>query len=48
MLSSGSLALIGFGAVLTSVSATAGSIVAGLGVLWEAFIFYRSGTGDAL
>lgn len=43
MPSSGSVALIGFGAVLTSVSATAGSIVAGLGLLWEGYIFYRTG-----
>lgn len=42
--SSGSIALIGFGAVLTAVSAEAGAAVAGLGVLWEAFLFWRAGS----
>lgn len=40
MPSSGSIALIAFGAVLTSVSGTAGSIVAGVGVVWEALMVY--------
>jgi hypothetical protein len=39
-----SAALIGFGAVLTSVSAVAGSIVAGAGILVEAVVFYVSGS----
>jgi hypothetical protein len=37
------LSVIGFGAVLTSVSAAAGSVVAGLGCLWECFVFYSVG-----
>lgn len=44
MPSGGATALIGFGAVLTSASATAGSIVAGVGLLWEAYLFYRLGS----
>lgn len=35
--------LLAFGAVLTSVSDNAGCVVAGLGVLWEAFLFYKAG-----
>lgn len=35
MPSSFATALLAFGAVLTSVSAVAGGIVAGLGVVWE-------------
>lgn len=46
MPSGGATALIGFGAVLTSVSATAGAIVAGIGVAWEAYLFYRLGASD--
>lgn len=44
MPSGGATALIGFGAVLTSVSGVAGSIVAGLGVLWEGYLFYLVGS----
>lgn len=40
-----STALIATGAVLTSVSAAAGSIVAGLGCLVEAVMFYLGGSG---
>jgi hypothetical protein len=43
MPSSVASALLAFGAVLTSVSAEAGSAVAGAGILWEAFLFYRAG-----
>jgi hypothetical protein len=43
-LSSVSAALIAFGAVLTSVSAAAGSVVAGLGALFELFLFVSAGT----
>jgi hypothetical protein len=46
MPSGGATALIGFGAVLTSVSATAGSIVAGIGILWEGYLFYRLGASE--
>lgn len=35
--------LLAFGAILTSVSAVAGSVVAALGVAWEGFIFFRAG-----
>lgn len=38
------IAIIGFGAVLTSVSATLGSAVAGVGVAFEAYGFYRLGS----
>jgi hypothetical protein len=38
--------LLVLGAVLTSVSALAGCIVAGLGFLWEAFLFARLGVTD--
>lgn len=40
MPSSLSITLVGFGAVLTSVSAVAGSIVAGAGLAWEAFTVF--------
>lgn len=43
MPSGGATTLIAFGAILTSVSATAGTIVAGVGVLWEGYLFYRLG-----
>jgi hypothetical protein len=43
MPSPGSTSLIAFGAVLTAVSATAGAIVAGLGVLFEGYVFVRAG-----
>jgi hypothetical protein len=43
MPSSGSTSLLALGAILTSVSATAGCIVGGLGVIWEGFVFFRSG-----
>lgn len=46
MPSGGATALIGFGAVLTSVSATAGSIVAGVGILWETYLFYKLGSSE--
>lgn len=35
--------LIGFGAVLTTVSDVVGSFVAFAGVAWETFLFYRAG-----
>ena len=38
--------LLVLGAVLTTVSATAGCIVAGLGFLWELFLFVRIGLTD--
>lgn len=44
MPSSVSVALIAFGGVLTAVSATAGAIVAGIGVAFEGFMFYLAGT----
>jgi hypothetical protein len=34
---------LAFGAVLTSVSDVAGSVVASLGLAWEAFLFYQAG-----
>ena len=43
MPSSVATTLIGFGAVLTAVSATAGAVAAGVGVAFEAFVFYRAG-----
>lgn len=43
MPSSVASALIGFGAVLTAVSDTAGAVVAGLGALIEVAIFVRAG-----
>jgi len=46
-LSSVSAALIAFGAVLTSVSAAAGSVVAGLGALFELFLFVSVVTSAA-
>ena len=36
-------ALIGLGAVVTSMSAVAGSAVAAAGVLWEVVVFYLGG-----
>lgn len=36
-------ALIGFGAVLTAVSATAGAIVAGIGALFEVVLPFLEG-----
>jgi hypothetical protein len=35
--------LIGFGAVLTSVSSVAGSAVAGLGLMLQGFLFLKAG-----
>lgn len=37
--------LLIFGAVTTSVSAVAGTIIAAAGVAWEAAIFYIAGRG---
>lgn len=44
MPSPGATSLIALGAVLTSISGVAGSAIAALGVVWEAFLFYRLGS----
>lgn len=42
-LSSVGSSLLAFGAVLTSISALAGSLVAALGAAWETFLFVHAG-----
>lgn len=37
------LSLIGFGAVMTTVSDAVGAVIAGLGVAWEGFLLWRAG-----
>lgn len=36
-------ALLAFGAIATAVSGPVGVGVAGLGLLWETFLFYKAG-----
>lgn len=36
-------ALLAFGAILTSVSAMAGTGVAACGAAWEGYVFFRAG-----